>query len=425
MPVHDAGMTDFLRKNFRWIAGGFLLTYFSSFGQTYFISGSVAEWQTQFGLSHGEFGRLYMYATLASAMCLPLIGRAVDFYPQHRTVAVVIPVLAGAALLAGFAPTVGVLFVAIFLLRLMGQGMMTHIALTATGRWFVARRGRAVSLVVLGHQGGEATLPLAFSALAGIAGYQWGWVAGALVLIAVGLPLATWAYRVPRTPRNPDGTAEVETREGRSWTRREVLGDPIFYLLLVGVLAPPFIGTTIFYHQDYMTALRGWPPHLFSATLTLTAITTVTFALITGALIDRYSARAVLPFFLLPLAVSCYTFGHGDTTLMLVVAMVVLGVSYGFSSTLFGALWPETYGVVHLGSIRSVIVSAMVLSTAIGPGVTGTLIDRGIPLPAQMTAMSLYCLVACGAMAFVSVRLDQRSRSEIASGRNTVSEAET
>ena len=50
-------MFEFLKSNFRWIAGGFLLTYFSSFGQTFFISASISEWQTAFDLSHGEIGK--------------------------------------------------------------------------------------------------------------------------------------------------------------------------------------------------------------------------------------------------------------------------------------------------------------------------------------------------------------------------------
>ena len=194
-------MLKFIQSNFRWIAGGFVLTFFSSFGQTYFISSSISEWRAAFDLSHGEFGRLYMFATLASALCLPFIGRMVDYVSAHRMIAFVIPVLAGATLMAGFASSVLVLTIAIFLLRLFGQGMMTHMALTATGRWFVAARGRAVSLVVLGHQGGEATLPLAFSVIAIGYGYQAGWFAGALALMLIGLPFAFWAYRVPREDR--------------------------------------------------------------------------------------------------------------------------------------------------------------------------------------------------------------------------------
>jgi predicted MFS family arabinose efflux permease len=404
-------MFAFLKQNFRWIAGGFLLTYFSSFGQTFFVSASIAEWQAAFGLSHGEFGRLYMFATLASALCLPFLGRLVDVVPEHRSILLVVPVLAAATLLAAYAPSVAVLAVAIFLLRLFGQGMMTHIALTATGRWFALQRGRAVSLVVLGHQGGEATLLLAFTGLAASHGYQAGWVAGAAALMLVGLPFAYWAFSQPRTARH-HRHEHAELPQQRHWTRAEVLRDPIFWVLLTGVLAPPFIGTIIFYHQDYLTALNGWPPRYYAMSLSVMALTTITFALLGGVIIDRFRAATVLPVFLLPLAATCFVFAASGPPASLLVAMVLLGMSYGFSSTLFGAVWPEVYGTAHLGSIRSSIVSAMVFATAAGPGLTGMLIDRGISLPTQMTWFGSYCLLAALAVSFASARLRERHRRE-------------
>ncbi len=404
-----APMLRFLTQNFRWIAGGFLLTYFSSFGQTFFISASIAEWRSAFGLSHGEIGRLYMLATLGSAMCLPFVGRLVDVMPERRVILIVVPVLAAATLIAAYAPSVIVLALALFLLRLFGQGMMTHTALTATGRWFSAQRGRAISLVVLGHQGGEATLPLAFAALAIAYGYRAGWVAGAIALVAVGLPLAWWAYREPRTP----GHERAETRQvpqpARHWTRAEVLGDPLFWVLLTGVLGPPFIGTTIFYHQDYLTELRGWPPQFYALSLSVAAVTTVVFALICGALIDRFRATGILPFFLLPLAGSCFVLAIDGPAELLFLVMMLLGIAYGLSSTLFGSLWPEIYGTLHLGAVRSVTVSAAVLATAAGPGLTSTLIDWGVSVPEQMVWIGGYCLLAAMAMTVASVRLRRRA----------------
>jgi len=402
-------MLDFIRNNARWIGGGFLLTYFSSFGQTFFIAASVAEWQSAFGLSHGEFGLLYMLATLASAVCLPFVGRVVDVVPEHRVIAFVVPALAAAAVTAAYAPGIAVLCVAIFVLRLLGQGMMTHIALTATGRWFSAQRGRAVSLVVLGHQAGEGTLPLIFSTLAVAYGYRAGWIAGAVALVLIGLPLGLWAYSSPRRPGSVDHSLKTTAREVRNWTRSEVLRDPIFWVLLTGVLAPPFIGTTIFFHQDYLTALRDWPPQFYAASLSLMAVTTVIFALITGVAIDRFGSTAVLPFFLLPLAGACLALSIDGPHVLLLLVMVLLGVSYGMSSTLFGSIWPEIYGSAHLGAVRSIVVSAMVLSTAVGPGVTGALIDRGLGLPAQMVGLAAYCLVAAAAMGLVTSHLRSRT----------------
>ena len=386
-----------------------MLTFFSSLGQTYFISASVSEWQVAFGLSHGEFGRLYMFATLASALCLPFVGRLVDVVQAHRIVALVAPVLAGASLLAGYASSVPMLVAAVFLLRLFGQGMMTHIALTTTGRWFVAERGRAISLVVLGHQGGEATIPLAFAAITIAYGYRVGWVAAAVALLVIGLPFAYWAYRKPRVPHGQLSTEKKRSPEVRSWTRSEVLRDPIFWILLTGVLAPAFIGTTIFYHQNYLTALHDWPPQLFATSLLVMALTTVGFALLTGAAIDRFGATLVLPFFLLPLASACFALAYSGPEITLFIVMVLLGISYGISSTLFGSLWPEIYGLANLGAVRSITVSAAVLATAIGPGLTGTLIDRGMDLPAQMMFFGFYCLLAAGAMTIASMSLSRRS----------------
>lgn len=402
-------MLAFLRNNFRWIAGGFTLTFFSSVGQTYFISASVAEWQAAFNLSHGEFGRLYMFATLASAICLPFVGRLVDVVRADRMIALVVPILAAAALLAGYASSIPVLVLAIFLLRLFGQGMMTHMALTATGRWFVAERGRAVSLVVLGHQGGEATLPLAVAAITIAYGYSVSWIAAAVALLFVGLPFAFWCYHKPRVPHGQVSKEKTSSLVIRDWTRREVLQDPVFWILLIGILAPPFIGTTIFYHQNYMTTLHDWPPQLFAISLLVLALTTVGFALLIGAAVDRFGAKSVLPYFLLPLSAACFALAFSGPAYSLFIVMVLLGVSYGISSTLFGALWPEIYGLANLGAIRSITVSAAVFAAAAGPGLTGTLIDRGFSLPTQMIYLGAYCLLAAGAMTIASVYVRRRT----------------
>ncbi len=399
-------MANFFIKNFRWIAGGFLLTFLSSFGQTFFISASIAEWQNNFSLSHGGFGRLYMLATLMSALTLPFLGRLVDIWPEHKVIMLVAPMLGLACIMAAYAPSIPVLIFAIYILRLFGQGMMTHIALTATGRWFAGHRGRVISLVVLGHQAGEALLPITFAAITVWLGYQWGWITGALILVLIGLPFGVWAYKKPRIPRQDiDDRSETAGYDGRHWTRAQVLRDPLFYILLMGTLAPAFIGTTIFFHQDYLTTLRQWPAATFASGMSVMAFTTIIFALLNGVLIDRFGARKILPFFLFPLALSCFALSQGASVY---IFMILLGISYGFSSTLFGALWPETYGTKNLGAVRAIIVSAMVFATSAGPGITGTLIDQGFDLPKQMLMMGLYCIIVCFLMAFAAIRLGKR-----------------
>ncbi|WP_084419990.1 MFS transporter [Henriciella litoralis] len=401
-------MFSFIRQNARWIAGGFLLTLFSSFGQTFFIGLSGEELRAKFDLTDGQFGLTYMVATLASALTLPWLGRTLDYMPGRRVILFVLPCLAAACLLIAYAPNVLVMVLALYMLRLFGQGMMTHTALTETGRWFAASRGRAISLVSPGVEAGTAILPVTFAVVAAMTGWQVAWVLSAATLLLVTLPAVSLLWAVDRQPTQAEASSKP-ARTARDWRVGEVLQDPLFYVMLACVLAPPFIGTTIFFHQDYLIELRGYSPLAFAGAFPILALTSVCFALVCGQLVDTFGASRLLPYFLLPLATASAVAGLLDAVWGIYIFMFLIGVSNGFTSTLLGALWPETYGVKYLGSIRAVIVSAMVFSTALGPGVTGALIDAGVALPDQLIWMSGWCLLACVTLGAVSPRLAARS----------------
>ncbi|MFI0845459.1 MFS transporter [Mesorhizobium sp. IMUNJ 23232] len=380
----------FLRDNARWLAGGFLLTFFSTVGQTTFISLSSGDIRAEYGLSHGEFGTIYMVATLASALTLPRLGTIVDRYSVKQVTLFVVPMLALAAVMMAFSHHVAVLLVTIYLLRLFGQGMMVHNAYTAIARWFAAQRGRALSIIIIGHNAGDAGFPLAFVALAATIGWRNGWLVAAALLLLVALPAAVALVAVNRTPRSTDPVPHIV--DARDWTRGEVIRDPVFYMTLLGVAAPSFIVTTVFFHQVYLVELRGWSLGVFASAFVLMAAINTGFTLVSGQLIDRYSGVRLLPFVLLPLGLACFVLGGVEAQWSAFAFMALIGVSNGLSTTLFGAVWPEIYGLKHLGSIRSLIVSASVLASAAGPGLSGALIDAGVSYPLQIVAMGVYCL---------------------------------
>lgn len=408
MPGFGRDTLQFLRDNARWLAGGFLLTMFSSFGQTFFIGLSGEHLRARFDLSSGGFGGLYMLATLASAISLPWLGRTLDLMPGWKVVRFTMPAFALACVLIAVAPNVAVLGFALYLLRLFGQGMMTETAYTETGRWFVANRGRAMALIVIGQQTGIAALPVLVVLIDRVSGsWRTAWLASAALLLLVGLPAIVALMRVERVPRSHEAKVR-DRRTARDWTRAQVLRDPILYLLLLGMLAPPFIATVIFFHQDYLIALRGYDPLAFAAAFPVMAVATVAFGLICGHLIDRFGALRLLPFYLIPLAVASASVALITPVWGVYVFMFLLGISSGFTSTLFGALWPEVYGLANLGGIRAIIVSAMVLSTALGPGISGALIDRGVSLPRQMLWLSGWCITACFVLGFSARRVRLR-----------------
>lgn len=397
---------SFFKGNARWILAGVFLTFCSSFGQTFFIALSADQIRLDYGLSHGGFGGVYMVATLASAMTLPFMGRIVDHISVANTLLIVIPALAFACIAMALSSHIAILFLTLYLLRLFGQGMMTHTAITALGKWYRARRGRAVSIATLGHQLGEAVLPIGFALMILLLDWRSIWLLSAAFLLMIALPIGYFAMKVERIPRGTQAKEEPDAE--RSWTRQEVLKDSLFYLVLIGVLAPAFIGTSIFFHQVYLIDLKGWSREGFAASFVIMAVATSLCALIAGAVIDRFSARQLLPFFLLPLGLACLVFANADAIELAFISMALLGISYGFSSTLFGAYWPEVYGTAHLGGIRSITVAAMVLSSALGPGITGAFIDWGVPFPTQLWFMAAYCFAACLVLFVASRKVKDR-----------------
>ncbi len=400
-------MLKFVCENGRWLAAGFLLSMFSSFGQTFFIGLSGLEFQARFDLTGGEFGLLYMVATLSSAVTLPWLGRSLDVMRGRNVVALVMPGLAAACLLAAWSPHILGFAMALYLLRLLGQGMMTHIGQTEIARSFEVNRGRAISLTVPGHQAGEALLPVLFVVVSGVVGWQGAWTAAAAFILVLGMPLILALLARPRIPHHSE-SAKAREHGSPDWTRSEVIRDPAFYLMLFGLLAPSFIGTTIFFHQGHLIEVRGYDRLAFAGAFPVMAVTTVGFGLVCGHLADRFGAVRLLPYFLVPMFVASLAAASITALSGIYLFMFLFGISYGVTSTLFGVLWPEVYGTTHLGSIRALIVSAMVVATALGPGLTGALIDRGITLPEQLWWMALWCVLATGALVLASRMIRRR-----------------
>lgn len=403
-------MLAFLRQNAPWLLAGMLLTFSSSFGQTFFIALFGGQIREDFGLSNGEFGGLYLLGTLGSAALMVFAGKVVDFYSPRQVGALVLLGLGIASVSMAMADTLTMLVFTIFLVRFFGQGMTSHIALTAMGRWFDATRGKAVSITNTGHQIGEAVLPLTVVLLIAVLDWRQAWLIFAGVITLIALPVLWLLLGRDRVPQNT--SSAKDTAPIRQWTRSEMMHDPLFWIASFGYLSPPFIGTSIFFHQVYMVEIKGWELSWFASGFSIYALVTFVFGLITGYCVDRFSARALLPYFLFPLAAALLVLSLFDSPWSIPLVFVLLGLNGGGFSTLFGALWPEIYGVKHLGEIRSLIVALMVFASALGPGVIGWLIDYGVALETQFLAMSAYCIVISGMLFGVSKAFIARQARE-------------
>ena len=413
----------FLADNLRLLAFGLLTAFFSSFGQTFFVGTFGEVLRAEFSLSAGQFGGLYSLATLGSAVLLTWTGRQFDRLPLRRYVSFVALGLVVACVLMSTARTVWMLGLALFALRQTGQGLMGHTSSTSMARSFSAARGRALSIAVLGYPLGQAVLPaIAVAAMARIGWREVWWAVAAGVMLIV-LPLLRGLLRGgvgDMVETGPAGRVATPARSGSAggqadpgdegWTRGRALRDPRFWLVIPAAIAPGVILTGVFFHQATLVAAKGWDMRTWTALFTVFSACQIAGSLGAGPLVDRVTARAVLPFFLWPMIAGLVLFAVGDGLgpWLAPVFLALQGISAGLSMTLGGALWAELYGVRHLGAIRATVTSFGILGTAASPVGMGALIDLGVGTAAlAWLAVAYLALSTVGVL--VGLNLDARA----------------
>lgn len=387
------GTWAFIRQNAPFLAAGVLLTFLSSFGQTFFISIFAGEIRSKFELSHGGWGTAYSIGTFASAMVMIWVGVLTDRFRIRTLGLFTLLVLAAAAISMALAPNLLTLIVAVFLLRLGGQGLATHLATVAMARWYVATRGRALSIAYLGVAVGEAFLPMIV--VAAMSGIDWRalWGVAAVITLAL-IPVLLRLLRLERTPAAIARETESVGMGGRHWTRRDLLGNRLFWFVLPYLLGPPAFGTAFFFHQVHLGEFKGWGHSVLVAMFPLFTGAAITALLTSGWLIDRLGAMRLMPLVQLPMAAGFVLMGTAQSAVAGGIAMVLMGLSQGANSTIPAAFWAEAYGTRHLGAIKSLAAAIMVFGTAVGPILTGVLIDGGVAFTDQMPLIATYFLGA-------------------------------
>ncbi|WP_428927287.1 MFS transporter [Marinibacterium sp. SX1] len=380
---------DFLRRNARWLAAGALLSFLSSFGQTFFISVFAGEIRATFGLSHGQWGGIYTLGTALAALVMLWAGGLTDIFRVRHLGPVILLGLALACLAMAFNPFAGLLFVVVFALRFFGQGMSSHIALVAMTRWFDATRGRALAVATMGFALGEACLPLSFVALMGVTDWHLLWVLSAAIVLAA-VPLLTRLLREERTPQSHAEKTVSAGMGNRHWTRKDVLTHPLFWFMVPAILGPPAFVTAYFFHQVHLAEIKGWAHvelvRLFPVYTGLSLAT----AMGAGWALDRLGAVRLMPFMQLPMVAAFTIYALSDTPPVMLAGLAFMAVTSGCMATLPNAFWAEVFGTRHIGAIKAMATAVMVLGSAIGPGVTGLLIDLGIGIQTQFLGIAAW-----------------------------------
>ncbi|MCC1492441.1 MFS transporter [Cognatishimia sp. F0-27] len=391
-------LATFLSENARWLAAGALLTFLSSFGQTFFISIFAGQIMETHGLSHGQWGGLYTLGTGASAVVMLWAGSLTDRYRARAIGAAILSLLAATCLWMALNPFAAMVPFIIFALRFSGQGMASHIAVVSMSRWFTATRGRALSVAGLGFALGEAVLPVAFVSLMVVMDWRWLWVLAALIVL-LAIPVL---WRLLREERTPQSMAHENQSAGMGdvhWTRAKVLRHPLFWFMVPALLGPSAFNTAFFFNQVHFAEIKALSHLQLVALFPMYTALAVAAMVMTGWALDRLGTPRLIPWYQLPMVAGFLIFSLGDSPATILIGLLFLALTTGANSVLPNAFWAEFYGTRHIGSIKAMAAAVMVLGSAIGPGITGVLIDVDIGLETQYLWVAGYFVFATGMMA--------------------------
>lgn len=384
------GYKSFLKKHFKEVLFGWLLTFYSSFGQTFFISLFVPFLLLELHISKGWFGTCYAVATVIASMVLLKFGSYVDHRPIKALSYKVVLLLIFSSILLAFTVHWIMLFFALLGLRLAGQGLMSHISLSVMSRHFTKDRGKALSLSSLGFSMGEILFPPLFAALLTILHWRIGLAFSAVLILTI-IPL----IRKSAIERmgNKSAPEKLESKKLFYWG---MVKDSRFWVIAIPVFFQSFTVTGLFFYQFLLAEEKGWPFGMYALLFAGYGGVRLFFSLVAGFFTDRWSAIKIFPYNLVPLFGALVVLGLGSSIWVGGIYLFLVGVSVGLAGTLKSAVIAELYGVSQIGRIRSLFTVVMVISTALAPMLFGIALDAGVgfnPIVLFLSGLSVLVII--------------------------------
>ena len=377
--------------SFKVLIFGFIFTFFSSFGQSFFLGLFNSSIRDALSISHGQFGTIYASATLCSSLLLIWVGKKIDDVNVFKFAFYVTILLSFSCFFFSKISSVIFLFIAIFLMRFSGQGMMSHTATTTISRYFTKSRGKALSTGWFGLSVAEFILPVLMVYLLTIYAWQNIWLSVS-ILVLIFLPIVSFflVKDLNLNSREKSENDEYKEENIKQWRRIEVIKDYRFYIICSNMLAMPWIATGVFVYQSFITSSKEWGEYIIAQSFMAYSICSVVTLLISGFLIDKFTSRKLLIYMNIPLLLSTFVIMFLSNEYSAFIFLGLIGISNGLANVLGSSTWAEIYGVKYIGSIKALTTALMVFSTAFGTALFGILIDFGFTIEKIAIVSAIY-----------------------------------
>lgn len=340
----------FFKNNSPEIRFGWTLTFLSSFGQTFLISLYVPTLLEQFHISEGFFGGIYAISTVIASILLISIGHTVDHKPIRKVSFYTILALAASTVLLGLSRYhIAILFVALIGLRLNGQALLSHISQTILSKRFQVDRGKALSIASSGFPMGEAVFPVILTSLLIWKGILVTTLSSAAFLLLYLGRLLIFEVKSFDEDLDPSRNTSGKLIVGEF---QELLKEKILDYRSCQYVAE-LCNNRIFFYQYVFAEDLNWSVTLYASFFTVYAVCRFVMAFVGGLLVDRYSARKVFRFYLLPITIGMIPLIFTQHIFAALFFLAMAGISQGTAGTVKTAVVAETFGTAKLGAIRS------------------------------------------------------------------------
>ena len=392
--------TELIKLEWRFLTYGAMMSFWSSIGQTFFISLFSLEIRTELSLSHGEFGAYYAVATMVSALTLFWLGKQADKVTVFHLSLITIIALALSGIFFSFVSGVFTLVCGLYLLRLFGQGMMTHVYSVAIARRYKATRGRALAITGMGINIAESVGPPIIVFMTANMGWRQVWVIIPLIFFLSIVPFLSRLTKKTSLQEEiiTESNDVLNKPEKINFKRKDLLKNVEFWLVIIPVIAvPSFTITGILFHQIFLANEKSITLFNWSKYYAFYALTAIVGAFLSGFLIDWISARKTGFIGHLALLIALISLWLGEKSITLILFFSLFGLASGMIISNTNALLAEKYGTKWLGEIKAAAQPVTVGSSAISPIMLGIMIDKGYALTGIMLVLiiaSIYPLIA-------------------------------
>ncbi|MDR1590974.1 MAG: MFS transporter [Puniceicoccales bacterium] len=337
-------------------------------------------------ISRNHFSNIFFFATLLSALLLPLLGTLFDRIGIRRAVTYATLMLGLTLLFMGhiasaiasvegctshFVAVTCILFPGLFLLKLCGQNLIPLASRMMLLQWYDKR-----SCTMIGISGIFVSItfgcaPKIIHRLIEELGYLTAWMAQGLIILLVMLPFI-WALcrdNPQSVGSNRDGLKNNSDHPivARDYTLRQALGTFDFWIFVLAVSTSTFTSTGLEIHiVDIFReahACTANPLNIFPFAAVVSAIAGVLFSILQDrssircCLLAIFSTNAALMFFLENV---CQSWG-------LWPFICLCGFNWSLYGIASAAPWPKLFGRKHLGHIMSSVALIVSLFAAIAP----------------------------------------------------------